>query len=347
MAGAENVMETPPPALTAADAERVAAELFGFVAEASPLASERDQNFRLRAGDGSERVLKVANPAEDPATLDFQIRALLHLERTAPDLALPRVFASRSGAWCAELRAPDGRHHGVRLVSYLAGEALEASPRDAELCVDLGAFLARLGHGLRGFFHPAARGELLWDLSHATRMRERLVDVEDAGARKLAMRWLEHFELRVAPRLPGLRAQVIHNDATGSNVLVDARGERVVGLIDFGDLVHAPLVQELAVAASELMLVARDPVGATEELVAGYDAVEPLRDDERSLLVDLVATRLAVGIAIAAWRGALFPENHAYIAGGAQMLGDALACVDANEAALRAALADRTGPKRP
>ena len=344
MAGADDVLETRPPALSAADAERVAAELFGFEAKASPLPSERDQNFRLRAGDGRERVLKLANPAEDPATLDFQIRALLHLERTAPDLPVPRVFASRSGAFCAEVRAPDDRRHGVRLFSFLAGSRLAASPRGARICAELGAFLARLGQGLRGFFHPAARGELLWDLSQATRLRDRLGHVEDAGTRRLARRWLAHFDLRVAPRLPGLRAQVIHNDASGDNILVDPRGERVVGLIDFGDLVHAPLLQEVAVAVSELMLVSPDPVAAAAELVAGYDAIEPLREEERALLVDLVAARLAVGIAIAAWRGVRFPENYAYIAGDAQELGAALACVDANEAALRAALGERAGP---
>jgi len=343
MPGVDDVLDTPPPAFSAADAVRVAAELFGFEAEASPLPSERDQNFRLRADDGRERVLKLANPAEDPATLDFQIRALLHLERTTPDLPVPRVFAARSGAFCAELRAPDERRHGVRLFSFLAGKPLAESPRDAGICADLGAFLARLGQGLRGFFHPAARGDLLWDLSQAARMRERLGHLEDADTHGLARRWLEHFEQRVAPRLPGLRAQVIHNDASGSNVLVDPRGERVVGLIDFGDLVHAPLLQEVAVAVSEVMLFAPDPVAAAAELVAGYEAVEPLRDEERSLLVDLVATRLAVAIAIAAWRGARFPENYAYIAGDAQALKAALARVDANEAALRAALGERTG----
>jgi Ser/Thr protein kinase RdoA (MazF antagonist) len=343
MPGFDDVLEAPPPALSSAEAERVAAELFGFEAEASPLESERDQNFRLRAADGSERVLKVANPAEDPATLDFQTRALLHLESVAPDLPVPRVFASRSGSFCAEVSARDDRRHAVRLVSFLDGRPLAKGQRRAGLYSDLGAFLARVGHGLRGFFHPAARGELLWDLSQATRLRERLCHVEDAETRRRAGRWLERFEREVAPRLPGLRAQVIHNDASGSNVLVDARGERVVGLIDFGDLVHAPLLQDIAVAVSEVMLVATDPGAAAAELVAGYAAIEPLREEERSLLLDLVATRLAVGIAIAAWRSARFPENRAYIVGDAQKLSAALAHLDANEPSLRALLAGDVG----
>src|SRR4029453_1388402 len=109
MAGAGDVPLTPPPRFSAAEAERIAAQHFGFEGEASALPSERDQNFRLRASDGRERVLKLANPAEDPATLEFQIRALLHLERSAPGLAVPRAFATRSGDACALVRGPDGR----------------------------------------------------------------------------------------------------------------------------------------------------------------------------------------------------------------------------------------------
>ena len=336
----DDVLETPPPRLSAADAERIAAELFGFEAAASPLDSERDQNFRLRAGDGRERVLKLANPAEDPQTLDFQIRALLQLEHTAPDLPLPRVYASRSGDFCPVIRAPDGRQHGVRLLSFLPGAPLETAPRADGLAADLGSFLARLGHGLRGFFHPSARGGLLWDLSQAGRLREHLGRIEEAELRGLALRWLAHFDERVARRLPALRAQVIHNDASVANTLVDAGGERVVGLVDFGDLVHAPLVQDLAVAIAELLPGASDPIATAAELVAGYEGVEPLREEERAILFDLVAARLAVSVAIAAWRGARFPENHAYIAGDAAAMGKALAWVDANEEALREALGE-------
>jgi 4-aminobutyrate aminotransferase-like enzyme len=88
--------------------------------------------------------------------------------------------------------------------------------------------------------------------------------------------------------------------------------------------------------------VASDPLDAAAALVAGYDAIERLRDEERGLLVDLVAARLALGIAIAAWRGVRFPENRAYIAGDAQALDAALARIDTNEAALRARLREGT-----
>jgi Ser/Thr protein kinase RdoA (MazF antagonist) len=63
--------------------------------------------------------------------------------------------------------------------------------------------------------------------------------------------WLAHFMQQVQPRLGGLRHQVIHNDLNPYNVLVDPQDHiTTVGLIDFGDMVQAPLINELAVACS-------------------------------------------------------------------------------------------------
>jgi Ser/Thr protein kinase RdoA (MazF antagonist) len=50
------------PRFSAAEAEEVALRNFGFAAAASPLPSERDQNFLLTAASGERLVLKIANP---------------------------------------------------------------------------------------------------------------------------------------------------------------------------------------------------------------------------------------------------------------------------------------------
>ena len=63
------------------------------------------------------------------------------------------------------------------------------------------------------------------------------------------------------PRLAALRAQVIHNDYHLYNVLVapDDQARIVTGIIDFGDMVHAPLVGEVATAAAFHMAGSADP----------------------------------------------------------------------------------------
>ena len=52
------------PRLTTAEAAGLAQQFFGLSGRLDPLASERDQNFRLAAAEGGVFVLKIANAAE-------------------------------------------------------------------------------------------------------------------------------------------------------------------------------------------------------------------------------------------------------------------------------------------
>jgi 4-aminobutyrate aminotransferase-like enzyme len=122
---------------------------------------------------------------------------------------------------------------------------------------------------------------------------------------------LDRFAHHVAPALAALPAQAVHNDANEHNVLVD--GDHVVGLIDFGDLCRAPRVCGLAVAGAYAIAGAlaghRGDPGALGDVVAGYHAVAPLTPGELALLPDLVRTRLAVSIVLAAWQSSRDPGN--------------------------------------
>ena len=126
-------------------------------------------------------------------------------------------------------------------------------------------------------------------------------------------RVLDRFETRVAPVLPGLRAQVIHNDMSLYNVLLDD-DLRVSGIVDFGDMTHAALVCDLAVSVADVLHGRADAIEAAEAMIGGYVSVTPLEDEEAGLLADLVATRLATEVTVTAWRVRLYPDNAAYAA---------------------------------
>ena len=119
---------------------------------------------------------------------------------------------------------------------------------------------------------------------------------------------LGRFAERVLPRLRELPAQAIHNDANEHNVLVGGDG-RVSGLIDFGDLCRAPRVCGLAVACAYAMTALAVPEREVLPLVAGYHELAPLHPEELALLGDLIRTRLAVSIAMAALQRAEQPDN--------------------------------------
>ena len=87
---------------------------------------------------------------------------------------------------------------------------------------------------------------------------------------------------RVVPLLPHLRGAVVHHDANDYNVLVDHGS--VSGLIDFGDMVFARQVNELAVTLAYALLDANDVVAAGRDVIGGYIGEFPLTDDELRVL---------------------------------------------------------------
>jgi len=321
-AAGRTVLEERAPAFSTVQAEKIAQRCFDIRASAQLLVSERDQNFRLRAEDGGEWVLKIANPAEDPAILDMQTRALVHIAQVDPSLPVPRVRATPEGALFHDVDADDGRQFIVRVLSFLPGQLLDDAPPHPALARDVGVMTARLARALRGFSHPSSGHALLWDLTQAPGLRSRTHHIESAGRRRVIEEVLDHFAADVLPRLQQQRAQVIHNDVSGLNTLVD--GHRVSGVIDFGDLIQAPLVCDLAVPISDLLVNHPEPIATAAEITGGYHSVTPLEDEELRLIFDLAATRCAMEVAVANWRVGDHPDNSDYIMAGVEDIGTLL-----------------------
>lgn len=301
------------------DDEAVAALLddaYGVQGSLSELGGERDQNVRVDATDGESYVLKISNPAEEPAALDLQTEALRHVQRTAPDLPVMELVSTTDGEPWTAVESDAGQTHLVRLFTLVPGRRASAADFDDDALRAYGATIARLGEALQGFFHPEARYDILWDLRNTLDLRERLTSVGDPERRALAGRALDRFEDRVAPEFASLRAQAVHNDLTLANVLFGP-DDRVSGIVDFGDLTHTALVCDLAIPVARVMIGRSDPVAAAQRMVEGYVGVRRLDDVEARLLGDLVAGRLVARGVIAAWRVEDHPENAAYITGGA------------------------------
>ncbi len=313
----------------------LAREFFGVEARAEDLPSERDRNFLLMTDVGTgisartlapaavSFVLKFANRAENPAILDMQNRAMLHLERAADGPLCTRILPNTRGAYVTPVTDDDGAPSAMRLVTHIEGVPLgRVRPQTPALLFDLGRFLGRLTRGLSGFTHPAARRPLIWDMVGGPEtVREFLPLISDAGRRDLVKLFLRRFDDGLRAKLDSLETGVIHNDANDYNVIVGAPsgdaetyGERrVAGLIDFGDMVHSYRLAEPAVAAAYAMLGKDDPLAAAARLVAGFHSVIPLTDDELDALYHLICLRLIMSVAICAHQTELRPDN-AYLA---------------------------------
>lgn len=295
------------PRFSAADAERVARELYGVEASASPLASERDQNFLLKPAHGGGFVLKFSNSREARAFLDAQREAMaIVAERTG--LCTSVIPVRGGGDSLGEVSGPAGERHFTRLVRFIPGTpAGEARYHSAAYRCDLGRCVGAIDRALAGFDHPAAHREFHWDLARGvSTCRRYLPLVQDAAVRQMVSVMVDAFERDTSPLLPRLPRSVIHNDANDFNVIVHesadpfTRRQRVAGVIDFGDMVHSYTVGDLAIAAAYAALDARDPLAAAAEVVTGYHRERPLEDGELDALFGLIRLRLCTSIVIAA-----------------------------------------------
>ena len=84
---------------------------------------------------------------------------------------------------------------------------------------------------------------------------------------------------------------MIHGDANDYNVIVGAG--RMVGLLDFGDMVHSATVCDLAVALAYTMLGEAEPLRVAAQVIRAYQDRYPLNEAEQQALFPLVLSRLA------------------------------------------------------
>lgn len=293
-------------------------EHWGLAATVSPLVSERDQNFRVSTPQGDRYVLKIANAAEPAVVTDFQVRALLHIEERKRALGItvgtPEVRRTVAGEPSIEIESAAGRHV-TRLVTFLPGTPLGQRRPSGALARHLGQSLAWLGRALSGFEHAGSRQSLLWDLQKALDLRALIPFVEGADNAVAVGAALDDFERHAAPLLPELRAQVIHSDLNNDNAVIDDQDEdRVAGIIDFGDMLYAPLVADVAIGCSYLRAPGGDPLELMREMIAGYHGVTPLDDREVGIVFELIQARLCASIAILDWRSSQRGGDDLYLA---------------------------------
>ncbi len=274
---------------------------FGVRGTLDSLISERDQNYRVATSDGERFVFKIANRSESNITTDFQIQALHHIMRQGCSVATPEIRRTLSGNDSSIIFDGDVPHV-CRVVSYLTGTPLSEVSATPELARDFGRCAATLDLALANFEHAGDSQVLLWDLQRAGDLRDLITFVEETDLRTVASSCLDDFDRRVQPKLSLLRRQVIHGDLNGGNVLIAGDHESIAGVIDFGDMLRAPLIMEVAIAAAYLRVGESDCLSLIAPFITGYNAITALENVELELLFDLVRARLVATITILRWR---------------------------------------------
>lgn len=293
------------PRFTAPEALAAAARHFGIRGSASALPSERDQNFLVADAAGGKYVVKIANAGDAPELLEFQIQAMRRVERLTPDWRVQRVLGSLQGSDITKIHNPrTDTDHCLRVLTWMDGEVLAQSrPRGSVLLESIGANMAKVDAALRDFSHPAMHRSLQWDLRRAGMARENAALLPHDRRARVE----RHFSQWERIDWTALRHSVIHGDANDHNVIV-ADG-RMVGLLDFGDMVYTATVCDLAVALAYAMLGEREPMAAAAQVIRAYQGQYPLNEPEQRVLFPLVMSRLSMSVCYSAHNRARNPDD--------------------------------------
>ena len=294
-----------------------------------PLDGEHDRNFI--AGD---MVYKVMRAGGDEAHVALQVACLEHLAAHA--LPVPIVVPTRSGQRWVVVSDADGNDRVAWAVSRLPGSILATvRPRTAAMAQALGTHIAKLHAALADFAHGALPQTHEWDLRAAAT----LYDGPESLAGHPHAALLDTLMRDVAPAavdaLGALPVQAIHNDLNDYNLLADCAplGEpELSGVIDFGDMLAAPAVCDLAIAGAYLVLGQPRPLELLRALVGGYTRERALSATEVGLVWPLLQIRLAQS-ALIAWRSRRDGRDDPYLQVSQQPINDfftAQASLDAN-----------------
>lgn len=328
---------------------------YGLVGRLHPMATEKDDTFRLKA-DSAGFLVKVSPPDEAEAVVGLQTSAMRFLEDTAPELPVQRVRLTVDGCDHVLIEADDGRTRVLRVFDFVDGAVWAQVDADAEQLAKVGAMLGRVDLALEAFAHPADRRGLVWDIRHFHELTELVEHTPKAEHRRLAEAVFRLFETTIVPRLGELESQVIHGDFSPYNVVVDERRDDfVTGVIDFGDTMRSAVIFDPAVAMANLLgRRPEDPWWAACAFAAGYERTRPIKDTELPLLPAAALARLTLRALVTNWRAGRVPERRDYLLAHAKddwvnverSLAEPLAHVTAQLRAGRGSAHPADGPAR-
>jgi hydroxylysine kinase len=281
--------------------------------------TEKDDTFRVDSRCGGRFVLKASNPSEELKEVQFQTALLGHVATEDSDLPTPRPLKCIDGTEILEILDKARQRRYIRLMTYLDGVPLDGTNSSVGERTEIGKVLARLRLATARFRHPYDRRIYAWDVQHLLSLRPLLDHVRDEGKRGLLARGLKRFAT-IASQIPHLRTQVLHNDFSKSNIIVDHDAEQfVTGIIDFGDTVRTAIAIDVSTALLNQLpsdSADRHIDDLFEEgrpLLKGYLSIADLTQEELMLVPHFVMGRVVARALLTLWRAELFPENSRYI----------------------------------
>ncbi|SPP79413.1 blast:Hydroxylysine kinase [Drosophila guanche] len=242
--------------------------------------------------------------------VDAQNQVMLYLSKQ--QIKCPRPIANASGKYYS-VEKLNGTAHVVRLLEFVPGQIFREVPITNCLLFQSGEYLAKLDRALKDFSHEAYENHTTtWLLQNVPRVREFLFAVKDKERKELCEEVIDAFESKVLSVVSTLEHQIIHGDFNESNIVVESATNQtdhnIKGVIDFGDTSKSPLLFEVGIALTYMMLEAKD-LGSGGVFLAGFASIKPISITELGYLKYCVAARLVQSLVLGLYTHSLHPTN--------------------------------------
>jgi ethanolamine-phosphate phospho-lyase len=253
----------------------------------NPLEGYGSANYKVSLANGEHYLVKIYNEQEIKLIKEEERIISLIGEKVSISLSATLPFPIAP-------KAPNNCY--IRVLTFIEGATLTKELATDNLLADLALAAADMLHHLQTIDSDIVKArEHDWNLRDALRNKQKIDFIPDPADKKIVQHYFSVFEKQVLPSFHTLRKGVIHGDLNEANIIV--HHNKVNGFIDFGDISYAPLVSELAVLLTYIMILF--PENCFEKakiIIENFNKKFPLTIGELEILPLLIATRLCVSV---------------------------------------------------
>ena len=269
----------------------------------SRLNSERDVNLLIKGAGTKQYVVKISNPKESLAQLEYQdllinhLRQSIQLRKIYPEILHKKIlfYKDRNERGCA-----------VRILTYIEGDMYAKSKNSDDTEKSLGKLLALQSNQLQSFIKNQAIRSFEWDPSDI-RWTKKFINLFKGANKNIIKNTIDEHEKFVFKNIKNLKHAVTHGDPNDYNIVV--KKEKIIGFIDFGDSIYAPVINDLAISLSYALMGNNNLYKSLQNIVGTYNEFYKLSDQDIYSLLALIKSRLVITLVMAAKQRKKYPDN--------------------------------------
>jgi len=267
------------------------------------LNSERDNNFLIKGIKNKKYVIKIANPKESLEQLKYQDVLIKHLRLNNK---LRKIYPKIIHKKIKFFKDKKQRECAVRVLTYIDGNMYAKSKINSEIEKSFGKVLALQSNQLQSFNHNEAIRKFDWDPSNI-KWTKKFINLFTGFNKELIKDAIYQHDHFVYKNIKNLKYSVTHGDPNDYNVVV--KKNKIIGLIDFGDSIYAPSINDLAIGLSYALMSSKNLFQTLTNIVGVYNDVYSISSYEIYSLLGLIKSRLVITIVMAVKQRKKYPDN--------------------------------------